>query len=352
MPTTITTHFASATSMKAVEDASVDLVVTSPPYPMVEMWDAMFSAQHPAIADALDRGAGPVAFSLMHDTLRPVWRECVRVLKPGGLLCVNIGDATRTVDGTFQLYANHARIVTDLTDLGLHALPGILWRKSTNKPNKFMGSGMLPPNAYVTLEHEHILIFRKDDKRAVDAKRREDRYASAYFWEERNRWFSDVWTDLTGVHQDLVNGQAARDRSAAFPLALPLRLIHMFSIVGDTVLDPFWGTGTTSIAAAMLQRNSIGYEMDASFETVFQERLQTLDERTRQYNANRIARHRRFLQESNTPCKYQNAFYDFGVVTRQERDLVLYDVNAVRCGDTATYEVTYHRHRTHGIKDV
>ena len=335
--------------MSSVDDRSVDLVVTSPPYPMIAMWDAMFVEQDASIGDALDDGDGAGAFDRMHAVLRPVWAECVRVLKPGGLMCVNVGDATRSLGNTFQLYSNHARVVECITRLGLHALPGILWRKSTNKPNKFMGSGMIPPNAYVTLEHEHILIFRKHDKRTVAPSRRSDRYESAYFWEERNRWFSDVWTDLGGTRQrlDASTDAALRDRSAAFPLALPLRLIQMFSIAGDTVLDPFWGTGTTSVAAAMLRRHSIGYEVNAAFETPFVQQMDGLASLAHTYNEARIEQHRAFLRERDAPCKNHNDVYDFGVVTRDEQDVVLYGIDTVTPTGDGNYAMTYQPHGVH-----
>ena len=125
-------------------------------------------------------GNGRVAFALMHELLDAVWLECNRVVKPGGIACVNIGDATRTLDGDFQLYSNHSRILSSFLGQGFAALPDILWRKQTNAPNKFMGSGMLPVGAYVTYEHEYILVLRKGRRRtfttaAEKAKRRGER---------------------------------------------------------------------------------------------------------------------------------------------------------------------------------
>ncbi len=345
MPTTTQLHIGDAAAMDAVPSESVDLIVTSPPYPMIAMWDDLFAAWAPESQTALKHGRPHEAFDHMHQALRTVWAECVRVLAPGGLCCINIGDATRTVNDTFQLYPNHTRIVHDLVSLGLHQLPGILWRKATNKPNKFMGSGMLPPNAYVTLEHEHILIFRKEDKRTVSPHRRTDRYESAYFWEERNQWFSDVWTDLNGVGQALdTAASAARDRSAAFPLELPLRLIQMYSIAGDTVLDPFWGTGTTSIAAALLRRHSIGYELDGGVADAFEASLADVPSLSRQYNADRLARHRAFVKQRQSACSYHNPTHDVAVMTRNETNLQLYDVKATATVGRHHYQITYVPH--------
>ena len=192
--------FQSSERMAHLADGSVDLVVTSPPYPMVGLWDAHFAARCARVADALGRGEGEAAFARMHELLDPVWAEVVRVLRPGGIACVNVGDAVRTLGGDFRLYANHARVLERLCALGLTPLPDVLWRKPTNAPSKFLGSGMLPAGAYVTYEHEYILIARKGGlRRFRTAGERLLRRQSAFFWEERNRWFSDIWADLKGT---------------------------------------------------------------------------------------------------------------------------------------------------------
>ncbi|MBW2489202.1 MAG: site-specific DNA-methyltransferase, partial [Deltaproteobacteria bacterium] len=189
-------YFKNARRMDALKRQSADLVITSPPYPMIEMWDGLFIGQNSKIDRALKNSDGRKAFELMHRELDAIWREVWRILKPGGIVCINVGDAARTLDGRFSLYPNHARMLSQLLKLGFQCLPAILWRKQTNAPNKFMGSGMLPPGAYVTLEHEYILILRKGSKREFKTEtERQNRRASAFFWEERNRWFSDVWMD-------------------------------------------------------------------------------------------------------------------------------------------------------------
>ena len=101
--------------LSGIPDGSVQLIVTSPPYPMVEMWDDLFSAQDPDIGRALADGNGMRAFELMHGVLRGVWRECRRVLCDSGFACINIGDATRTVNGNFRLYSNHTEIILPIS---------------------------------------------------------------------------------------------------------------------------------------------------------------------------------------------------------------------------------------------
>ena len=314
-----------AQKMSKVGDDSVELVVTSPPYPMIEMWDEIMSAQNPKIADALKADNGNAAFELMHKELDKVWAEVCRVVAPGGFVCINIGDATRTIGGEFALYSNHSRIINYFVANGFVNLPNILWRKQTNAPNKFMGSGMMPAGAYVTLEHEWILIFRKGGKRefkseAEKLRRRE----SSFFWEERNVWFSDLWDNIKGTKQKISKSES-RDRSAAYPLEIPYRLINMYSLQGDTVLDPFLGTGTTTIAAIMTGRNSIGYEIDKSFVDVIYENICSTS--LLEMNAvirNRIDRHRAFIVDrlrDNKEIKHHNGNLNMPVVTSQETEI-------------------------------
>lgn len=262
---------ASATNMHEIRDESVALVVTSPPYPMIDMWDDSFISQQVSV-DVEDESGIDKTFDEMHAILYDAWKESYRILSPGGFLCINIWDATRTINGTFRLFSNHSRILQDCLSIGFHNLPNIIWRKQTNAPNKFMGSGMLPGGAYVTLEHEYILIFRKAGKRQFKSEKdKKLRKESAFFWEERNVWFSDVW-DFKGTTQGL-NGNAGRERSGAYPIELPHRLINMYSLRGDSVLDPFLGTGTTTLAAMINGRNSIGYDIDPSFLDILDSRV-------------------------------------------------------------------------------
>ncbi|OIB58895.1 DNA-methyltransferase [Natrialba sp. SSL1] len=354
METTHRVFVGDSRDLAAVDDDTVELVVTSPPYPMIEMWDDLFTELDPAIGDALESGAGRRAFEAMHAQLDRVWDEVERVLVDGGIACINVGDATRSVDGSFRVFSNHARVLEAFESRGFDPLPDVLWRKPTNSAAKFMGSGTLPPNAYVTLEHEYVLLFRNGgDSRSFEPGA-DRRYEAAYFWEERNNWFSDVWTDVQGELQHLEcpggdggsNDQESdlRDRSAAYPFEIPYRLITMYSTYGDTVLDPFWGTGTTTLAAMCAGRNSIGQELESGFRDVFDERVERVPSLSRSVGRARLERHREFVEQRRADGKdpsYDAVHYDTSVVTKMERELLLREVvetDAVEDGYRAAHE--------------
>lgn len=276
--------FGDSRNLKELSNKSVHLMVTSPPYPMIEIWDEQFRKldkridelwiQMEATKDDNDKLYFAMKiYDLMHENLTMTWREVFRVLVDGGIACINIGDATRSIGNIFKLFPNHVRIVEECEKIGFITLPYILWKKPTTKPKykgkgAFLGSGFLPPNAYVTLDCEYILIFRKGKPREFEPNDPR-RYASQYTKEERDSWFTQIW-DIPGTKQEL---SEVERRAAAFPDEIPRRLIRMFSIIGDTVLDPFLGTGTTMKVAMQLQRNSIGYEIDKSFRPVIEEKI-------------------------------------------------------------------------------
>ncbi len=323
MQTTHEVIIGDARNLTALKDNSMQLAVTSPPYPMIAMWDAVFSRLSSSVADALADQDGDLAFAFMHRELDKVWAEVYRVLADGCFACVNIGDATRSIGGNFQLYANHARVTMACKRLGFTVLPIILWKKPTNSPNKFMGSGMLPAGAYVTLEHEYILLFRKGGKRifATDAAK-QARRASACFWEERNTWFADTW-ELPGVPQKM-QAYESRQRSAAFPFELAWRLINMYSLRGDNVVDPFAGTGTTAIAALAAGRNSCGVDIDPELSPLMAKNLMAAQGTANQTIHERVEKHQRFIagyRQSRGEPKHRSRVYGFPVITRQEGDI-------------------------------
>ena len=266
--------------MPELADSSIQLMVTSPPYPMIKMWDTQFSVINPQIATlwhALDADGREETvnqiYTAMHEALAKVWRETYRVLVDGGIACINIGDATRTINGKFRLFPNHSRIIEHCEKTGFTTLPYILWKKPTTKPKykgkgAFLGSGFLPPNAYVTLDCEFILLFRKGKLRQF-APHDPRRYESAFTKKQRDGWFTQIW-DIIGTRQ--TQSQIER-RTAAFPDEIADRLIRMFSVKGDTVLDPFLGSGTTTKLAMQNERNSIGYETDEALLPLIKKKI-------------------------------------------------------------------------------
>jgi DNA modification methylase len=337
-------NYRSAGELNLVDERSVDLVVTSPPYPMIEMWDRDFCVLNGAIQTALSAGECARAFNLMHEELDKVWNRLHFLVKDGGIVCVNVGDATRTVKENFQLFSSHSRIINKFLSIGFQNLPNIIWRKTTNAPNKFMGSGMLPPGAYVTLEHEYILVFRKGGKRNFKTpSEKQLRRESAFFWEERNQWFSDVWFDLKGAGQDL-NHDDLRKRSAAFPFELAYRLINMFSVKGDLILDPFLGTGTTMFAAMAAERNSMGYEIDENFRRHISNKLPEFSGFANKMIQTRIASHGKFMEErlrNGNPPKFEIQTLGLPCVSRQESDMILRYIGSIEDLGDDTYKANY-----------
>ena len=318
-----------------IGDESIDLMLTSPPYPMVHMWDDVFSGYDPSIGQHLLDNMGSKAFERMHQLLDKTWSETFRVLKPGGFACINIGDATRTIEGNFRLYSNHSRVLSSCHDIGFDILPSIIWRKPTNAPNKFMGSGMLPAGAYVTLEHEMILILRKGGKRVFSKDESVLRKTSTMFWEERNLFFSDLWTDVTGTRQKM-HIDSLRKRSAAFPIDIPLRLIQMYSQYGDVVLDPFSGTGTTCHAAIALARSSVNIDADEDLLNA-SSKLPTRHATKKELNAivnKRLDDHINFIQSKDMLFfRYKNEPIGLPVKTLQEKSLNIFPIQSITRND-------------------
>jgi site-specific DNA-methyltransferase (cytosine-N4-specific) len=244
------------------------------------MWDSLFEKEDPEIAmlwkslrDNPQEQTVTDLYETMHKNLEKTWQETFRVLVDGGIACINIGDATRTINRRFRLFPNHSQIIERCMKIGFTPLPYILWKKPTTKPTykgkgAFLGSGFLPPNAYVTLDCEFILIFRKGNLRFFP-KHDKLRYESAFTKKQRDDWFTQIWA-IKGASQ--THSQLER-RTAAFPEGIIERLVNMFSVKGDTVLDPFVGSGTTTKVAMQAERNSIGYEIDSTLLPLLESRL-------------------------------------------------------------------------------
>ena len=249
VPTTHDLYLGDARRMSALAAESVQLVLTSPPY-----WTLK---EYRDTAGQL--GHVPDYEEFLHE-LDKVWRLCFRALVPGGRLICVVGDvclSRRKNDGRHTVVPLHASIQERCRRIGFDNLAPIIWHKianavyEVNNGSSFLGKPY-EPNSVIKNDIEFILMqrkpggYRKPDLAA--------RLLSVISADNHKQWFQQIWTGLTGA--------STRQHPAPFPLELAERLIRMFSFVGDTVLDPFLGTGTTSVAAARHGRNSIGYEID------------------------------------------------------------------------------------------
>jgi DNA modification methylase len=242
--------------MAEVADESVHLVVTSPPY-----WQLK------------DYGNGrQIGFDDSYETyinnLSLVWSECHRVLAKGCRLCVNIGDqfARSVYYGRYKVIPIRTEIIKFCETIGFDYMGAVIWQKVTTcnatGGATIMGSFPYPRNGILKLDYEFILIFKKHGTGPAVSK--EIKEQSRLTIEEWNQYFAGHW-NIPGERQD--------DHLAMFPEEIPRRLIRMFSFLGETVLDPFLGSGTTSLAARKLSRNSIGYEINPEFVGVIRKKL-------------------------------------------------------------------------------
>ena len=235
-------------SMADVEDGSVHLVVTSPPYWQLKDYEAAyqigFHQEYDEYIGELDR----------------VWGECERALHPGCRLAVNIGDQFLRAKtyGRYRVAAIHADIIRGCVGRGLDFMGSIIWQKvttmNTSGGGVVMGSFPHPRNGIVKLDYEHILLFKKQGKAPRPSP--EQKEHSRLSTEEWNEYFYGHWT-FPGARQE--------DHIAVFPPELPRRLIRMFTFEGETVLDPFLGSGTTMSVARELGRSCTGYEVNPDF---------------------------------------------------------------------------------------
>ena len=234
--------------MKELPDNSIHLVITSPPY-----WQ---------LKDYGDEGQ--IGFNDSYEdyinNLNLVWQECHRVLHDGCRLCVNIGDqfARSVYYGRYKIIPIRTEIIKFCETAGFDYMGAIIWQKvttcNTTGGASIMGSFPYPRNGILKLDYEFILIFKKY---GISPKVTDDiKEQSKMSTEEWNQYIAGHW-NFPGEKQDR--------HLAMFPEELPRRLIRMFSFVGDTVLDPFLGSGTTSLAAKNLNRNSVGYEINKAY---------------------------------------------------------------------------------------
>jgi site-specific DNA-methyltransferase (adenine-specific) len=258
-----TTHrliIGDARRMDPVDDQSVQLVVTSPPYWQIKDYG----------------GIGQIGYDDTYraylENLNLVWEECYRALSPGCRMCVNIGDqfARTALYGRYKVIPIRTEIIKFCEAIGFDYLGAIIWQKvttcNTSGGAVIMGSFPFPRNGIVKIDYEFILIFKKLGQAPKPDP--ETKEASRMTKEEWNEYFYGHW-NFPGAHQD--------GHLAMFPEELPRRLIKMFSFVGETVLDPFLGSGTTSLAADNLDRNSVGVEINPEFEDMIRKKATAID---------------------------------------------------------------------------
>jgi len=245
-------------SRKMVElpDSNVDLVITSPPYWHIKDY---------GIEGQIGYGQS------LHEYLKSlylVWKECFRVLRPGTRLCINIGDQflRSVIYGRYKIAPLHSEFITQCEKIGFDYMGSIIWQKKTTMHTTggatVMGSYPFPPNGMIEIDYEFILIFKKPGRRRPPSK--EIKEKSKLTKEEWKEYFSGHWN---------FPGERQIDHEAMFPEELPKRLIKMFTFVGDTVLDPFLGSGTTVKAAINLNRNSVGYEINEKFLPIIKKKI-------------------------------------------------------------------------------
>jgi site-specific DNA-methyltransferase (adenine-specific) len=256
----ITLRQGDARDLGWIPDQSVHLVVTSPPY-----WTLKEYNNHP------DQLGHIEDYDQFQDELDKVWRHCFRGLVPGGRLICVVGDvcvARRRNKGRHLVVPLHADISVRCRRIGYDYLTPIFWHKIANASyevengSSFLGKPY-EPNAVIKNDVEYILMLRKPG--AYRKPTEEQREQSRISKEDHPRWFRSIWTDVPGA--------SSKHHPAPFPLELAARLVRMFSFVGDTVLDPFVGTGTTVIAALTHRRNAIGVEADPTYYHPAKERI-------------------------------------------------------------------------------
>lgn len=244
-------------NMTEVENQSVHLVITSPPYWQIKDY-----------GDSNQIGFNDTYEDYI-DNLNKVWSECYRVLHPGCRLCINIGDqfARAVTYGRYKIIPIREEIIRFCESIGFDYMGAIIWQKKTTMNTtggaSVMGSFPYPRNGLIEIDYEFILLFKKlgQSRYRVTKEMKEKSRLSNEEW---RKYFTGHW-NFAGCKQD--------KHIAMFPEELPRRLIKMFSFIGETVLDPFLGSGTTSKVARELKRNSIGYEINKDFLSIIENKI-------------------------------------------------------------------------------
>lgn len=248
-----------ARDLSFLPSEAVHLVCTSPPYSNL--------IKYPERPGQLGNLA---SYEMFLDELDKVWAECLRILVPGGRVACVVGDVciSRRKGGRHHVLPLAADIQIRARRIGFDNLTPIRWLKVANitleasRSSRFLGKPNLP-NGIVKNDVETILFLRKPGGYRKPSRWQEEN--SLISTDDYARWFQSVWTD--------VSGQLRGKHPAPFPLEIARRLIRMFSFAGDTVIDPFAGTGTTAVAALQTGRNSVSLEIDPSYVDMIENRL-------------------------------------------------------------------------------
>jgi site-specific DNA-methyltransferase (adenine-specific) len=272
--TTHTLRLGDARDLSWLENESVHLVVTSPPYWTLKQYKENRDGQMGDIAD----------YELFLDELDKVWRECARVLVGGGRICCVVGDVCipRRKGGRHYIMPLHADIQVRARSSGLDCLTPIIWHKIANGVTEAAGNGVgfygkpYQPGAIIKNDVEYILFLRKGGQyRSANPMQKA---LSMLNREEMQLWQRSVWMDIRGT-------STRNGHPAPYPVELAQRLIRMFSFAGDTILDPFAGTGSTAIAALLAGRNSLGAEIEPAYLEYAYDKLATTSNQVKEVGA-------------------------------------------------------------------
>lgn len=243
--------------MNEIKDESVHLIITSPPYWQIKDYG----------------NKNQIGFNNTYKeyiaNLNEVWSECNRVLCPGCRICINIGDqfARAITYGRYKIIPIREEIIRFCESIGLDYMGAIIWQKKTTMNTtggaSVMGSFPYPRNGLIEIDYEFILLFKKLGKSPNNVSK-EIKEQSKLTKEEWRKYFTGHWNFA---------GEKQTGHIAMFPEELPRRLIKMFSFVGETALDPFLGSGTTTKVAKDLQRNSVGYEINKDYLPIIKQKI-------------------------------------------------------------------------------
>ena len=310
--------------MSELKDRSVHLIITSPPY-----WQLK------------DYGTdNQIGFNDRYENyinnLNLVWSECYRVLHDGCRLCINIGDqfARSVYYGRYKVIPIHSEIIRFCETVGFDFMGQIIWQKQTTMNTSgggaVMGSFPYPRNGIVKLDFEYILLFKKQGNAPKPTLEQKDNAVMTN--EEWNTYFNGHWC-FSGAKQD--------KHLAMFPEELPARLIKMFSFPNEIILDPFLGSGTTSLVAKKLNRNSIGYEINPEFIPIIREKIGGNDVFSQTETE--------FITQPKTKIDFEKLPYQFVDIHKLDKKI---DVKKLQYGSKIDAESSTKREELFSVKEI